>query len=86
MKLIKFSAEWCSPCRVLNEHLKVSGLYNKLEHIDVDDNANDELLVKYKIRGIPTILLVNEDGDVQKSVQGNITLDQVKAMIGELNG
>ena len=49
-KLLKFGAEWCGQCKVLEQKLKG---FDKceIEKIDVD-SADEELLAKYAIRNI----------------------------------
>jgi len=81
MKLIKFSAQWCSPCSVMTALMKHNNIYDKFEHVDVDENA--ELVAQYKIRGVPTIILADDDGNVVRSISGNATADQLLAIVKE---
>ena len=81
MKLIKFSSTWCGPCKIMNGLLQHHKIYDKFEHVDVDENA--ELVAQYKIRGVPTIILADDDGNVVRSISGNATADQLIALVKE---
>lgn len=55
-EILQFTASWCGPCKMLGpimESLKGQINYRK---IDVDENQ--ELAAQYKIRSIPTLILV----------------------------
>ena len=81
-KVLKFSATWCGPCRVLGETLsKVEDV--TIENVDVDNN--EELCEKYNIRSVPTLIFLNnENKEVGRSV-GNISLDAFYNKLKELN-
>lgn len=81
-KVLKFSAQWCAPCRALGETLsKVEDV--TIENVDVDNN--EELCEKYNIRSVPTLIFLNnENKEVGRSV-GNISLDAFYNKLKELN-
>jgi len=59
-KILYFSAAWCGPCRTLGPIMEsLSGQIN-YEKIDVDNNQ--DLSIKYGIRNIPALVLVDEQG------------------------
>ena len=59
-KILYFSAAWCGPCRTLGPIMEsLSGQIN-YEKIDVDNNQ--DLSIKYGIRNIPALVLVDEKG------------------------
>lgn len=60
MKLIKFGAPWCAPCRKLTEDLKKHPLSIELEEISVDEN--EQLTEEYSIYQVPCLVLVDENG------------------------
>ncbi len=61
--LVDFWAEWCSPCLVIAPVLeKLMTDYDgavKLVKLEVDEGENMKLAGRYKVRGFPTIMLVN---------------------------
>lgn len=66
-EILYFSAPWCGPCKMLGpimESLKGQINYRK---IDVDENQ--ELAAQYKIRSIPTLILV-ENGVSKHTMVG----------------
>ena len=65
-KILYFSASWCSPCRTLGPIMEsLSGQIN-YEKIDVDNNQ--DLPIKYGIRNVPTLVLVENGEAVGKLV------------------
>lgn len=80
-KILKFSAEWCSPCQALKKNLK--DLDFPIEEIDVD---RDTVMVdKYSIMAVPTLIYLDEDENILHRSTGLVTKDVVLAKIEELN-
>lgn len=66
IKVKRFTASWCSPCRALvplMEEIKSETPDVIYEVIDIDENSDDAM--KYGIRSIPAVI-VEEDG-IEKS-------------------
>lgn len=59
MKLIKFSAKWCGPCRQLQQVMEGKNFGVDVENVDVD--LSPDLASEYHVRGVPTLILVNDD-------------------------
>ncbi len=68
MKLLKLQAEWCGPCKNLTQWMQNINLPYEVSVVDIDDNPN--AAAEYGIRGIPAVVLVNEDNSVVKSATG----------------
>ena len=74
-KILYFSAAWCGPCKTLGPIMdSVSGEVN-WEKIDVDSNS--ELSVKYGIRNIPTLILIDDNGDELNRSTGVMQKQQI---------
>ena len=80
MKLLKFSASWCGPCKMLS--MTIAGIKDEIpypiEEIDIDTNT--ELAQKYAVRGVPTMVLVNGDKEVKRKV-GAMTAPELKKFL-----
>lgn len=61
MKLLKFYAEWCGPCKVQSQIIKTAGdkITTQIEDVNIDDNLF--MAQNFKIRGVPTMVLVDEN-------------------------
>ena len=82
-KVLKFGAEWCGPCRVLNKNLENFSDCEVIKY-DVDD-VDEELLEKFKIRNIPVTVLVDDnEKEIQRWV-GLFNLQEITDKIKELN-
>lgn len=84
---LKFSAEWCGPCRVLGENIEsIESDYPNINFIEVDvDEADEELVSKYKIRNIPVLFFI-KNGEVLSKEIGAMSVDVLKEKINEYYG
>jgi thioredoxin 1 len=86
MKIIKFSAEWCGPCKVLAPVFhNVSELEEfkdiTFEEVDVDDEEKADLISEMKIRNVPTIIFLNEYNEPIKRIVGSTTEQNLVQLI-----
>lgn len=83
-KVIKFGAEWCAPCKVLNKNLEN---FTDCEVVKYDvDDVDEDLLEKFKIRNIPVTVLVDDDeNEIQRWI-GVFNVQEISNKIKELNG
>ena len=72
MRVLKFSASWCQPCKALAEQMKDIST----ENIDIDENT--ELAVKYGIRGVPTLVVLDDSDKEIKRMSGVRTNAELK--------
>lgn len=63
MKLLKFSATWCGPCKHQKAEFEAHPLDIPLEEYDVDDENAQDLVKKHNVRSIPTMVLVDDKGE-----------------------
>jgi thioredoxin 1 len=76
MKLLKFYATWCAPCKGLT--FVIDGVKDQLDTtiIDVDIEDNIELAQKYGVRTVPTLVLLDNKETVIKKSTGMLTEQQ----------
>ena len=80
MKLIKFSASWCMPCKNLESRLNKLDLTIDLLSYDVEEEV--DLTEEWKIRNVPTVILVDDNGHEVKRWVGNFEPNvELKAFI-----
>lgn len=75
MKLLKFSATWCGPCQQLAATIKDVELSVEVLSYDVDVDLEET--AKYNVRGVPTLILVTEDGEEIKRTTGAKTKEKI---------
>ena len=62
IKLIRFTAPWCAPCRMLAPViLEIEKEHPEVEFTVVDVDATPETAQLYNIRSVPTVLLFKND-------------------------
>ena len=69
MKAIKVYADWCAPCKVLTKTLSEMENLPEIENVNIDGNI--ALATRYSVRSVPTILIVDDDGNELKRITGN---------------
>jgi len=74
-KVLKFSASWCQPCKMLSKTIEGMTIETPIEEVDIDDNQ--ELAVEYKVRGVPTLVMLDDDKEV-KRITGALSSTQLE--------
>lgn len=74
-KLVVFKAHWCAPCKMLGKTLEDTDLGIPVETVDID--ADPTATTEFDIRGVPTIVLMNEN-QVVKRRSGYMNAEQLR--------
>lgn len=77
MKVLKFYATWCGPCKGLT--MTLNGMADKItmpiEEVDID--ANMDVARQYNVRSVPTMVVVDDAGAEVKRVVGMMNESQI---------
>lgn len=81
MKVIKFYSPCCGQCRVVAREFKDNPINVPIENINVVEEP--EIADKYNIKGLPTILLLNDKEEVLETWHGIIKSEVINSKIKE---
>lgn len=79
MKILKFWAPWCAPCKKQGELLQEFTTV-PVKSINIEEAKNQDLVIKYDIRNLPTLILVDGDKEI-KRFAGLISAEKLKEEI-----
>jgi thiol-disulfide isomerase/thioredoxin len=78
MKVIKFYSESCGPCKVLESNLNALNIEH--ENFNIEDENTEELLAKYNVKGIPTLIILTDKEEVIKRHVGLLNINDLKKL------
>ena len=83
--LVQFSSAFCSPCRATRALLEdVTADMADVVHVDIDAEANLELVRQLDIRSTPTTLFLDRNGHEVGRAMGAPKRDQVLGAISTI--
>lgn len=71
--VVKFSAQWCGPCRAIRpayERLSNISDYKKITFLEVDIDGLEALSDSYNIKSIPAFIFLNNGEQMGKTIYG----------------
>lgn len=78
LSVLKFSAEWCAPCKRLQTIVdKMEKEFPDIAIYNVDIDNDFEIAKKYSIKIVPTLLFF-DGGKEQKKIEGLEKTDAVR--------
>lgn len=79
--LVDFYAPWCGPCKMIAPVIEqVANENSALKVVKVNADEAPELMAQYGVRGIPTLLLLN-DGELIDRKVGAASVQQVTEFV-----
>ena len=82
MKVILYSAQWCSSCQTVKQALNSICVEDlEIEVLDVD-TLGMQALSKVGIKGIPSLILYDNQGNEIKRKSGALTKKQLEVFLG----
>lgn len=82
MKILKFYADWCGPCKVLAKSFETAGI----EHTPVNADTEEEMCMFYNIRNLPTVVAIDDEEKEIARFTGIKSANDLKAWAESLNG
>ena len=79
--ILKFESDSCPQCKALSVTLERISKENKIDikNIDIEEDNNQDLIRKYNIRSIPTIIFLNENKEYNRLIgnQSYATINKI---------
>lgn len=79
-KLLKFQASWCGPCKMLS--MTLSGMDVPYDLVEVDIDETPMKAASYNVRSVPTLIIVDDEGNEIRRASGALRENQLKEFFG----
>lgn len=74
-QVLYFSAPWCGPCKMLKP--KLEPLRSQIRIVDINVDSSPETAQDWRVRNIPTIIVVEGTNEVGRIVGTAITPESI---------
>ena len=80
--VIKMWSSWCRPCLQLKPIFdEVIQEINDIKVVEIDVEEHPDIASNYKVRGIPTVIVTDDDDNILAMKTGMMTKEQLKDLI-----
>lgn len=77
--LVDFYADWCGPCKMIAPLVEqLADEQPEIKVVKVNADEAQDLMVRYGIRGIPTLLLI-ENGELKATKVGALPASELRS-------
>ena len=82
--LVDVFAEWCGPCKMMGPILKEfkGTVGDRVRVIKIDSDKNPEIMLKFGIRGVPTLMLF-QGGELKWRQSGVVQANQLVQVVDQ---
>jgi protein disulfide-isomerase len=84
--LLYFTASWCGPCQEMRRTVwtdeRVADAMQRYVPVKVDIDHNPLLAQRYQVQAIPMIAVIDERGQVVRSIEGGMDASAAVAWLG----
>jgi thioredoxin 1 len=78
-----FHADWCGPCKTQDPILEeIAEDYPDVEFEKIDVDEKQDIANEYQVRSLPTVIVENDDGIVERFV-GVTQRDDIESALGK---
>ena len=65
-RVIRFTAAWCGPCKMLAKNLESIKTDVPIEVVDIDENT--DAAIEFGVRGVPTLVMLDGNTEMKRLV------------------
>lgn len=80
MKLLKFTADWCASCKALSSKLEDFKLC-EIKEVDVEEEI--DITNEFKVRSLPTIVLIDDEENEIDRLIGNVSVSEIEKLVNK---
>lgn len=83
LKLIKFEAKWCNPCKKQETEFEDNPIGIDIQRVNIDstDSRDIQLVKKYRVMSIPTMVIIDDDNIVRAKFIGLTPSNEIKEAV-----
>ena len=79
-KILKFYSPTCGPCKVMSRNLSaLKGV--EIQDVDTSDEDNESLMDEWKIRTVPTVIVLGENNELLGEFKGITPIEKIQEVL-----
>lgn len=79
-RILKFYSPTCGPCKVMSRNLSVLKDVD-IQDVDITDEDNESLIDEWKIRAVPTVVVLGENNELIGEFKGITPIDKIQEVL-----